>query len=135
TNDDRASKLATRKAAEEDVLMREVDEAVRRDQLEDATRRYGLPVGIALLLALLALGGWLFWRDRQETRMEERSEQLVLALDELEAGAFAEADEGLEPLATGEGNAASVAAGLARAGIALRDDRRDDAIRIYEQVA
>jgi hypothetical protein len=130
-----ANKFAARKAAEQDVLMREVDEAVRRDQLENVTRRYGIAIGAALLLALIAFGGWLFWNERQEGRMEERSEQLVLALDELEAGALPQADEKLEPLATGEGNAAAVAAEMARAGIALRDNRREEAVTIFEAVA
>jgi hypothetical protein len=128
-------KVAVRKAAEQDVLMREVDEAVRRDQLERAAKRYGLMVGAAVLVALLALAAWLFWQSRQENQLETRSEQLVTAFDELDGGAFTRADEELAPLATGEGDAASVAAGLARAGIALRDNRRDEAVQIFEAVA
>jgi len=128
-------KLAVRKAAEQDVLMREVDEAVRRDQLEGAAKRYGLMIGAALIVLLLAFGAWLFWRDRQENQLETRSEQLVTAFDELEGGALPLADRELAPLATGDGDAASVAAGLARAGIALRDNRRDEAVKIFQAVA
>ena len=130
----RADKLALRKSAEQDVLMREVDEAVRRDQLEGAARRYGLIAGAVLLAVLLALGGWLFWRDRQEGQLEARSEQLVLAFDELQAGSLEQADEDLAPLTTGD-DAAAIAASLARAGIALRDDRRPEALQIYEGIA
>ncbi len=135
TNQSRDGKLAVRKAAEQDVLMREVDEAVRRDQLEGAAKRYGLMIAAAVLVVLLAFGGWLFWRDRQENALESRSEQLVLAFDELESGAFAPADEKLAPLATNDGDAASVAANLGRAAIALRDNRRDEAVRIFQAVA
>ncbi len=131
----RADKLAVRKSAEQDVLMREVDEAVRRDQLEGAARQYGLIVGGALLALLLALGAWLFWRDRQEAERETRSEQLVTAFDELESGALPQADEQLAPLATGKDDAAAIAASLARAGIALRDNRRPEAMQIFQAVA
>ena len=130
----RADQLAVRKTAEQDVLMREVDEAVRRDQLEGAARRYGLIAGAVLLAVLLALGGWLFWRDRQESRLETRSEQLVTAFDELQNGTPAQADEELAPIA-GEDDAAAIAASLARAGIALRDNRRPEALQTFEAVA
>jgi hypothetical protein len=135
TTQTRDGKLAVRKAAEQDVLMREVDEAVRRDQLEGAAKRYGLMIAAAVLVALLAFGAWLFWRERQESRLETRSEQLVTAFDELEGGALPKADEELAPLATGDGDAASVAASLARAGIALRDNRRSEAVPILQAVA
>jgi len=135
TTQTRADKLAVRQAAEQDVLMREVDEAVRRDQLEGAAKRYGLMIAGAVLVALLAFGGWLFWRERQESQLETRSEQLVTAFDELEGGALPQADRELTPLATDDGDAVSVAASLARAGIALRDNRRDEAVPILQAIA
>ena len=131
----REDKLAVRQAAERDVLLREVDEAVRREQMEGAARRYGLIVGAVVLAALIAFGAWLLWRDRMETQAERRSEQLVTAFDEIDGGALAQADAELAPLATGEGDAAAVSAALARAAIALRDDRADEAAAIYEAVA
>lgn len=131
----RADQLAARKTAEQEVLLREVDEAVRQDQFGDAARKYALPVGIALVLGLAAFGGWLFWQDRREGQLEARSEQLITALDELEAGQIASADEKLAALAAEGSSATAVSAKLARAGIALRDNRRDDAVRIYESVA
>lgn len=134
TTQSRDEKIAARKAAEQDVLMREVDEAVRRDQFQHVGRRFGLLIGAGLLAALLAFGAWLFWRERQESHFETRSEQLVTAFDELEGGTLPQADRKLAPLATGEGDAAAISAGLARAGIALRDNRRDEAVPIYQAI-
>ena len=47
SEDNRDNKLAVRKAAEEEVLLREVDEALRQDQIGSFAKRYGWPIGIA----------------------------------------------------------------------------------------
>lgn len=130
----RADKLAQRNASEQDVLLREVDEAVRQDELAGAVQRYGKPAAIIAVLGLAAFGGFLFWRDRQENKLEEQSELLVTALDKLDASQVARANEELAPLAAGEGGAA-LAAQLTRAGIALQDGKPQDAIKLYDAVA
>ena len=43
-------KRARAQAAQEDVLLREVDEAVRQDQYADAAQRYGKPIIAAVVL-------------------------------------------------------------------------------------
>lgn len=117
------------------MFIREVDEAVRHDQAVKMARKYGWPLGIGMVLGLAAFGGYLFWDHQREAAMEQSSEQLIGAIDELEAGNLSAADEKLSPL-TGEGSAGSVAAArLMKAGIALQDGRTDDAVALYEQVA
>jgi len=130
----RADKLAERATAEQDVLLREVDEAVRQDELTGAVKRYGKPAAAVAVVALAAFGGFLFWRDHQEDALGEKSELLVTALDKLEAGQVARANEELAPLAAGEGGAA-IAAQLTRAGIALQGGRPKEAVKLYEAVA
>ena len=46
-------KRARAQAAQEDVLLREVDEAVRQDQYADAARKYGRVIAIAVIAVLL----------------------------------------------------------------------------------
>lgn len=136
TDQTREEKLASRKAAEQDVLMREVDEAVRQDELSDAVKKYGVPGGIALVLALGAWLGWMLWQDRQDSQLQRNSEQLIAAYDQLEGGQIDQAEEALAALAEGGSPAAAASATLARAGIALRDgSRREEAIQLYESVA
>lgn len=130
----RAQQLAARDAAEQEVLLREVDEAVRQDQIGNAIVRYRWPVGIALVVALAAFGGWLFWSEHSEGQLEQRSERLVTALDQLEAGQIKQADQELAALADGN-SATAISARLARAGIALRDNRRDEGLKIFESIA
>lgn len=131
----REQQLAIRKAAEQDALLREVDEAVRQDQLGWIVKNYGWAIGGGLMLALAAFGGWLFWQDRSEAQLEERSEQLVAALDQIDAGRLQEADRTLAELAEEGSSATAVSAKLTRAAIALRDNRRDEAVQIYESIA
>jgi len=128
------NKLAVRKAAEQDVLLREVDEAVRQDKLDTFAKSYGWPITIGAIVGLAVFGGWLFWQDRRESALEERSEQYVTTLDELEAGQIEGADADLTALAEGN-SATAIAAQLAKAGIALRDNRRAEGVEMYEAIA
>ncbi|WP_225425503.1 tetratricopeptide repeat protein [Pelagerythrobacter rhizovicinus] len=123
-----------RRAAQEDVLMREVDEAVRQDQVAEFGRRYGKPLIAVVALGILAFGGYLFWDHRQEAAMEAESETLVGALDQLQAGNLGSATERLDPLLAEEGGAATQAA-LLKAGIAMEQGRNEDAAKIYAEVA
>ena len=123
-----------RRAAEEDVLMREVDDAVRQDQYSDFARRYGKPLVAAVVLGLAAFAGYLYWNSRQEAAMEQRSETLVGALDQLQAGNLDGAVEALAPL-EGEGGGAAIQAALVEAGVAMEQGRAEDAAALYGEIA
>ena len=114
--------------------MREVDEAVRQDEVGDFAKKFGWPLGIAFVVAMAAFGGFLFWQSSQESDLEGQSEQLVQALDELEAGNTDIADEELAMLADGEGGAA-VMAKMLRAGIAVERGDTEAAAALYEEVS
>lgn len=128
------STARNRADAEQEMLMREVDEAVRQDEVGSFARKYGWPLGIAFVLAMAAFAGFLFWQNRSEAELERQSEQLVQAIDELEAGNTDIADEELAMLADGEGGAAAMAAML-RAGIAAERGDAEAAAALYDAVA
>ena len=121
--------------AQQDVFVREVDDALREDQLKEALTRHGVLAGIALVAALAALGGWLWWREHQQSVAGEAGEKLMVALDQVEAGRLAPANQSLVPLARDGPDGARAAAQLMQAGIALEQGRRADAARIYAAVA
>ena len=131
----RADQLAARKEREQEVLLREVDEAVRKDQLDSAAKRYGWAIAGALVLGLAGFGGWLYWSDHQEGQLERSSERLVAAFDKLEAGQVEQAGRELASLSEDGASATAISAKLARAGIALRDNRQSEAIDLYESIA
>ncbi len=128
-------KRAQRDAAEKDVLLREVDEAVRQGDFEDFTQKWGKPLIGGLILLLVLFGGYLYWQSRQEAAMEKDSEALVAALDQLQAGNLASADDELAALVGEADGAVGANARLLRAGIAAQQGRTDEAARLFAEVA
>jgi hypothetical protein len=130
------TKAAAAAAAEVDqTFVREVDEGVRRDQLLTLWQRYGR-IGIAaVLLGLAALGGWLFWQDRQAVAAGKAGEQLVDAIAKLEVGEGARARPVLGQLASEGPRGYTEVARLMQAADAAagNDDKR--AIVIYDSIA
>lgn len=124
-----------RLAAQQDVFLREVDDAVRQDQLESFFTRFGKPLLALIAVGLLAFGGYLYWDHRQDQQREEDAETLVQALDSIKAGNSAEARTKLETLARDGTQGSATAARLMLAGIALDQNRQADALKLYGEVA
>jgi hypothetical protein len=136
TNDqNRADKAASRKAAEQDMLLREVDDAVRQDRTTQFAQRYGVLVVAGLILVLAAFGAWLWWDSRQEGNLETGSEELVMALDQLEAGNRDTADEQLAAIAENGAPAAAAGAAMLRAGILIEQGENAEAAEMLFAVA
>ena len=131
----RADELAARRDREQEVLLREVDDAVRQDQLGSAIRRFGLPIAGAVVLGLAGFAGWLYWKDYREGQIETRSEKLIAAFDKLDAGQINQASGELATLSEEGDSAIALSAKLARAGIALRANRKAEAVQLYESIA
>ena len=132
TPDDKRARAA---AAQEDVLLREVDEAVRQDQYADAAKRFGRPALIAVALVLALFGGYLFWESRQTAAKEADSEKLVSALDQVERGNLASGDAALATIIAHGNAGAAAAARLLKAGIAMEQSKPAEAAALYDQVA
>ncbi|WP_126176339.1 tetratricopeptide repeat protein [Tsuneonella rigui] len=128
-------KRARAQAAQDDVLLREVDDAVRQDQYAEAAQRYGRPVGIAVIIALALFGGYLFWDHRQTAAQEKDSEALVSALDQVERGNLGSASTALDPIIADGGDGAKAAAQLLKAGIAMEQSKPEEAAKLYDTVA
>jgi len=123
-----------KQAAQTNVLLREVDEALRQDELADLWRRHGKTAVAVIVAGLLGLAGYLWWDSHSKDQAGKRGEELVMALDSTGAGNFGAAEKHLGPLVE-EGGASGAAAKLTRAGIALEQNRAKDAQALYAQVA
>lgn len=124
-----------KKAAEDDVLLREIDEAVREDQLREFAQNYGKPLLAVLVLGMAAFGGFLFWDGRQESAMEAKSEELIAAIDQAEAGNTDSAKNAAQELVKNSEGGVKASAILLQAGVAMDEGRTADAIELYASVA
>lgn len=59
-----------------EAFMREVDEAVRQDRLLTFWERFGRWIIIAVVVGLIAFGGWLYWQHYSKTQSEAVSEEM-----------------------------------------------------------
>lgn len=115
--------------------MREVDDALREDQLLDVWQRWGKVIVAVVLVGLAALAGWLWYVEDRASSADQAGEKLIVALDRVEAGQLDAGAKELAPL-TGEGPAGSrAAASLMQAGILAEQGRKSDAVKLFAAVA
>lgn len=120
---------------EDEILMREIDDAVRQDDATQFFQKYGVMLGSALALVLTAFGGYLVWDNYREGGMEAQSETLVKALDQSEAGDFAAIDETVADLTTSDNDGARTSARFMQAAAALQQDDTAKAVELYGAIA
>ena len=116
-------------------FVREVDENLRRDQLRDMAKSHGKWIVAAVILFLIAVGGYLFWKDRQAEKAMEQSEAMSAAIDKASAGDVKGASAALTPLTESSNDVVQASSKLAKAALALRQNDRKTAIELYKQMA
>ena len=135
-NKDGDPKDAPKLSAEDEVAMREIDEAVRKDDFDQALKKYGLPAGGLLAVFLAGLGFYLlYWVPSQEAALEGDSEQIVQALDATQQQNFEATSEAVADLVDSDTPGVRTSARFILAGIALQQEKFDDAVALYKQVA
>ncbi len=117
-------KAGAANAAQQDVFVREVDDAMREDQMRTAFRRYGVPAGATVLAGLLGLAGYLWYSEHQQSVAGTQGEKFAMALDQVEAGRVQTGKDSLAPLAKAGSPGYQAAVKLAEAGI-LQEQRKD----------
>ena len=116
-------------------FVREVDENLRRDQLRDMAKSHGKWVIAAIILLLVAVGGYLFWQDRQKQQVAEQTEVLSGAIDKIGEGNIKGASADLAPLSSASNDVVRASSELASAALALRQNDRKTALDIYKRIA
>jgi hypothetical protein len=117
-----------------EVFMREVDEAVRQDQLLTFWQRYGRLLLAAIVLGLAAFGGWLYWQHHVKTQSEATSEQVDAVLAAAIGGGTPDAKT-LDALTQADQPGYRAAALLTKAGVASRKGDTKGAVAIYAAMA
>jgi hypothetical protein len=127
--------LPASRQSQGDVFLREVDEAVRQDEMASFAKRFGLAILVAVLAGLLGLAGFLWWQHHSREQIDQRGEELVQALDHVEAGQLDAADQQLAPIATADDAGSGAAAKLLRADITEQQGRSAEAAKLFAAVA
>ncbi|TPG22798.1 hypothetical protein EAH87_02045 [Sphingomonas koreensis] len=115
--------------------MREVDEELRRDQMMSFGRRYGALVIGLIVIALLALGGVLYWRYHREQVAGQQGEQYQAALASLGQNKTADAAKPLDELAASKSDGYRAMAIFTQGDILLKNDDLKGAAGKFAAVA
>ena len=134
-NSKNQDKKAAQLAAQQDVFVREVDDALRQDQVESFMKSYGKPLLAVVVLGLAGFGGWIYWNHRETKALEAQTETFVQALDSVQASNLDDAKAKLEPLAAKGSDGSATSARLMLAAIALEKDKKAEALKLYRQIA
>lgn len=117
-----------------EAFMREVDEAVRQDQLLSFWQRYGRILVAVIILGLAAFGGWLYWQHYSKTQAEAVSEEMARVIDSAAGGGAPDAKT-LKELADASQPGFAASARLVEAGVAARKGDAKAAIASYKAMA
>lgn len=117
-----------------DAFLREVDENLRRDQMEDFAKRYAKWLIAAVVLFLIAVGAYLFWQSRNQEKTAQKSEELMAIYDQIGSGQVDPARKRLEPLKSDGNDMVRTLARLADAAVALDVSDRDAALANYRAI-
>jgi len=120
---------------EDEILMREIDEAVRKDDATDFFKNYGAALGGGITLLLAAMLGYWYWDSTTEAALEEQSEAIIGALDSVDAEDYAGASEKVAPLVEDGSPGARTVARFVQAAAALEGDDTNRAVELYAAVA
>ena len=118
-----------------EAFLREVDENLRRDRARDFAKQYGAWLIAAVVLFLLASGGFIFWKQQQAARAEGQVEQLAQIYGDIAGGKIQQAPPRLDTLASDSDGAIRASALFTRAAIAIEQRDTNLAIAKYREVS
>lgn len=118
-----------------ETFIREVDEDLRRDQAREFARTYGGWLIGAVILLLAAIGGYIYWQNRQQEQAAAQSEELSAILTDIGAGNLTTAPARLDAMAAKGNDGYRASALLTRAALAIQQRDLKLAAAKYHEVA
>ena len=122
-------------AEERDVLLREVDEELRREQLAKLWDLYGTYVLAGAAAIVIGIGGFKWWEGRKLAAAQAAGSRYEAAADLAQSGKAEEAVKAFEAIAKDGPTGYAVLASLRAAGVAAKAGKTTEAVAAYENVA
>lgn len=119
----------------EEAFLREVDDELRREQIQTMWKHYGKLALVAVLVGLAAFAAFLFWRAEATKKQEAQGEQLSSAIADIQAGRKTEAGKKVDALIADGGKGYRIAALFTKAALAAEGGKAKDAAAIYAGIA
>lgn len=113
------------------TFVREVDENLRRDQLRDFVKDYGLWLIAGLILFLAAAGGFIWFQEHKQQQAQVEVEQLAAIYKDIGDGNTAKVPQRLDTLAESGSAAVRASALFTSAALALQQNDHKAAIAKY----
>ena len=119
----------------EEAFLREVDEELRREQIQSLWTRYGRLALIAVGLLLAGFAAFLFWRAETARKAEAQSEQMSAAIADIQAGRKTDAGKKVDALIADGGVGYKASARFIKAALAAEKGDVKSAASIYAAIA
>lgn len=117
-----------------DLLIREVDEDLRREQILKFWRRYGAYVAAVAVAVVVVVAGYQAWQGWQKDQREKAAGRYAAAVALADAGKTKEAEAALAAIGGGDKGFAVLAA-INRAELLAKDGDPKGAMAAYDQLA
>lgn len=119
----------------DDSIFREVDEAVRHDQLKALWDKFGLFVIAGAVLIVVGVSGYKFWVYWQAEQAAKAGGRFVGGITLLEDNKNGEAAEVFKSLAEDAPSGYRILARFQLAAVYMKDGKSAKALKIYEDLA
>lgn len=120
--------------AEDDILMREVNDAVRHDKMMNFWNQFKMPLVYAAIALIVVTAGSSIWNHYQQSRAEEATLALDNAQQLYHAKKFTEAAKAFEGISQQTRGDLADMAKLWRARALLGADKHKSALRVLQNI-
>ncbi|KAB2847694.1 MAG: tetratricopeptide repeat protein [Hyphomicrobiaceae bacterium] len=120
---------------EHDSLVREVDESLRQEKLEQLWKQHSSSIILGAIGIVLAVVAWQFYLGWRETRAGEMGNKFQAALEQLAANKNDEAETALKELAKGATGGYRTLSKLRLAVLEAQRGKKDEAVKLYDEIA
>lgn len=117
------------------AFMREVDDELRKDQALHVWRNYGRWIIGAIIVALIAFAGFLYWQSHSESRRGEEGEKFKAAFKALSENRTQEVEAPLKELAASNSDGFNAMARFTQADVLLQKNDLKGAAAILGGIA